>query len=206
MTERHEAPYDGGESGRIRETFHDAGERVADAAREVRHRGGRLVHEGVDKGRDLAGEARHAVMSRMADGKDRLAEGMHAMARALRRSGEEFSEEQRSYARIVEGLADRVDGAARFLDRHGVDELGREATRFAREHAAIVLGSAFALGMLGARFLKSGREEMRHGPDVAEPTLRGAVEPYRGESHLPPGSTGSLPPFHPRQGGDGHAH
>ncbi|HWV57687.1 MAG TPA: hypothetical protein VNZ57_09570, partial [Longimicrobiales bacterium] len=153
---------------------------------------------------------REMARSRADEGKDRLADGMRAVARALRRGSEDLPEEHRTYANIVGGLADRVEGVSQYLDQHDVDALGHEVSRFAREHAPVVLGSAFVLGLVGARFLKSAPEETQYERPRRElpyesRSLHGPVERFHGGSRWPPASPESQPPIHPRQEGDSHA-
>ena len=49
-----------------------------------------------------------------------------------------------------------------------VGELVNEVQRFARRQPALFVGSAFAIGVIGARFLKSSSDNQRHR----------ALEPY----------------------------
>jgi hypothetical protein len=78
---------------------------------------------------------------------------------------EQLPEDQRSYGRLLEGVADRVSDASRYLDERDVNALTRDVKRVARDHSAAFLGGAFVLGMVGARFLKSSPDEVRSGRD-----------------------------------------
>ncbi|HWV58579.1 MAG TPA: hypothetical protein VNZ57_14080 [Longimicrobiales bacterium] len=213
MADRHEATGFGAEGGtgeRIREATHQLREKVPDAARDVRERGEHLIEEGMEKGRELTHDARRMARSRLDEGRERIASGMRAVARALRRGGEDLPGDQEPYAKFVSGVADRVEGVSRYLDQHDVDELGREASRFAREHAPVVLGGAFVLGLVGARFLKSAPEEPRPGEyrrdlPYESHTLRGSVERLEGESRWPPAIPDRQQPIQPGREGDGHA-
>lgn len=219
MTERRqstEVGTDGGTGDQIKATARQAQEKVSDAAREVRDRGEHLVEEAGEKGRELTDEARDAARSRADEEKDRLAGGMHAMARALRRGSDDLPEDQRMYGRFLEGVAERVDGASRYLNQHDVDDLGREVSRMARNHAPAFIGGAFLLGMVGARFLKSSpdearRDELRQGSTSSRSRVRseiryGSEEPVAGRAWsaaIPPEERS--PMYDPIEEGDDHA-
>lgn len=115
-----------------------------------------MAHRAGDRARTRADEER-----------TRLAGGIRTVADALRRGTDDLPEDRRAYGRMMTALADRADGLSRYLEEHDVDEMTREARRFAREHTGMVMGGAFALGLLGARFLKSSEESSRraYGPE-----------------------------------------
>jgi vacuolar-type H+-ATPase subunit H len=164
MKDRHAGRRSGAEAGtgeRVKEAAHQAQDKVADAAREIRDRGEDLVEEGKEKTREMADRASEAAVSRADQEKGRLTSGMRAVADALRRGSADLPEDQRTYGRLVEGVADRVEDASRYLSERNVDGLRRDATRWARDHTPMFLGGAFLLGALGARFLKSS-------PDAAQ--------------------------------------
>jgi hypothetical protein len=117
------------------------------------------------QGRDLADRAGEAARSRADEEKERLAGGMRAVATALRRGSDQLPEDQRSYGKLLEGVADKVSDASRYLDERDVNALTRDVRRVARDHSAAFLGGAFVLGVVGARFLKSSPDEAGTGHD-----------------------------------------
>jgi hypothetical protein len=166
MTERREPMGMGAEPStgeKMKAKAHEAQDRVSEAASDLRDRGEHLVDEGKEMGRELADRAGEAARSRADEEKDRLAGGMRAVANALRRGSDQLPEDQRSYGRLLEGVADRVSDASRYLDERDVNALTRDVKRVARDHSAAFLGGAFVLGMVGARFLKSSPDEARGG-------------------------------------------
>jgi hypothetical protein len=156
MSQQHHEPGNPGakpDTGtKIRESAQHAREKVSDTADDLR-----------DRGAELAEQATDTLVSRADEEKERLVGGMRAVARALRQGGQDLPEDQRTYGRFVERVADRVEGASRYLDRHDVEELTRDVTRIARDNAPAFLGGAFVLGMLGARFVKSSFEQSHGG-------------------------------------------
>jgi hypothetical protein len=99
--------------------------------------------------------AEDRARNRAAEEKGRVAEGIRTVAEALRRGGQDLPEDRRMYGRVVNAVADRAEDLSRYLEEQDVDQMARDAKRFAREHTGVVLSGAFALGLLGARFMKS---------------------------------------------------
>lgn len=141
----------------------EAKDDVKDAAREAKDRTAEKTNEMASKakaeakaqGRELAHEGKERARSRAEEQKDRMSTGLRTVADALRRGGEDLDGDERQYGRILETVADRAEGASRYLSDRDVDSLTREVRTFARDHTPVFLSGAFTLGMLGARFLKS---------------------------------------------------
>ena len=93
-----------------------------------------------------------------ADGqRARLASGIEHIADSLRQTGETLNEhDQKLAGEYAQKAATRVEHAADYLRERNVDEIVRDLQDFARREPALVLGGAFALGFLAARFLKVG--------------------------------------------------
>lgn len=135
-------------------TTDKAKEKLSNAA----HRGEDLVEDGVEKARELGDRAADMARSRTDEQRERVVGGMRTVADAIRRSSRDLPEDRQQYGRLLEGVADRVEGASRYLEQHDVDMLARDARRVARDHAPVFLTGAFTLGMIGARLLKSSSE------------------------------------------------
>jgi hypothetical protein len=65
-------------------------------------------------------------------------------------------------AKYVEGAADQIEDWSRRLREKDVDALLSDVQRLARRQPAVFVGSAFALGLVGARFLKSSRQQNQY--------------------------------------------
>jgi hypothetical protein len=118
--------------------------------------------------RDLATEARQKaveqVQTQAEDRKDQAANSLGSVAQSLRTASQQLNE-QEGVARYMERAANQVDNLASFLNSHDVADMMDELEHFARRQPAVFVGGAFALGVLGARFLKSSRRNLDYrGP------------------------------------------
>lgn len=168
MTEEYGSPHDEGSGTdkakeKARELKDTAEARVESMAAKAQDRGEDAVREGKEKARELGNDAAQMARSRAEEQKARVVGGMRTVADALRNGTDSLPEDRRQYGGFLETVADRVDGASRYLEQRDVDGLTREARTFAREHAPLFLGGAFALGLAGARFLKSSGGEAHRG-------------------------------------------
>jgi hypothetical protein len=115
----------------------------------------------------MVGEARRKasaeVRGRADSGKRQAADALGSVARSLRASSVELRNEQRAQiGDYVDMAADRVDRAASYLRETELADMVGGVERFARRQPAVFLGAAFAIGLIGARFLKSSRREDLH--------------------------------------------
>jgi hypothetical protein len=74
----------------------------------------------------------------------------------VRSSTQRLRDEQHdTLAGYVEKAADHIEGWSRRLREKDIDELLTDVQQFARRQPAVFIGSAFAAGIVAARFLKS---------------------------------------------------
>src|SRR5262249_14241796 len=66
------------------------------------------------------------------------------------------NEQTSGYAPYVNQAAEQIDRFSGYLRSHEPREIIEDAEGWARRNPAVFLGSAFALGLLASRFLKSG--------------------------------------------------
>lgn len=59
-------------------------------------------------------------------------------------------------AEYSEVAATKIEGVANYFERKNVRDMYADLEKFARRNPAVFVGGAFALGLLAARFLKSG--------------------------------------------------
>jgi hypothetical protein len=125
-------------------------------------------------GRSTAGqqtaEQRSGIVSRVKDSasaqlssqKDRGIDAINSVAGAVRSSTQRLRDEQHdTLAGYVENAADQIESWSRRLREKDMDELLRDVQRFARRQPAVFIGSAFAVGIVAARFLKSSPPQNR---------------------------------------------
>ena len=107
---------------------------------------------------DRAGDkVKDAAESRLSEGKNQAVDRLSGVAQGLRSSGQQF-QGQEAISQFVTRAADRVENFANHLRNRDVPELLEEVEDFAQRQPAAFLGGAFAVGLLGARFLKSSRD------------------------------------------------
>jgi hypothetical protein len=113
-------------------------------------------------GDGIAQKFRDQANARLSSQKDRVLEGVGGVTEAIRQTTQSLRDRQHdTVARYVEQVASQVDRVTQTLRQKDVGELLDDAQRLARRQPALFVGSAFAIGLLGARFLKSSPPE--HG-------------------------------------------
>ena len=58
-------------------------------------------------------------------------------------------------ARYTDTAAQKLDSVAKYFDSADIKDIARDIESYARRNPAVFLGSAFAIGIMAARFLKS---------------------------------------------------
>ena len=114
-------------------------------------------HGIIDRVRDRAG-------AQLSNQKDLATDGLSVIARAVRTTTQELRDHKHeTMAEYVERAADQLDRMSSGLKSKDIGELFRDAQTFARRQPAVFVGSAFAIGLLGARFFKSSPNRTRRG-------------------------------------------
>jgi len=144
----------------------------------------------------LMDRVRDSATSQLGAQKDRATEGIDSVAQAVRQSTQQLRDQKHeTIAQYVEQAADQLERFARRMKDRNVGDLAREAQELARRRPALFIGSAFALGLLGARFLKSsssnGRSEQRTFRAGGE-SREGGYGGWTPASSTPSSSTGRL--------------
>ncbi|HET9984990.1 MAG TPA: hypothetical protein VFQ38_15430 [Longimicrobiales bacterium] len=142
-----------------RGTEGERGERAGTAA-------GERTEEMPSRAREIAVEAKetasHQMAHRLDQGKDQVAKTLDEVAHSLMDSSRKLRESGHASG-LVEGAADRVQRFSGFLRDTEVDEMVDRVQGFARRNPAVFLGGAFALGLVGARFIKSSGHRAERG-------------------------------------------
>ena len=122
----------------------------------------------VDKMRDQAS-------AQFAAQKDKATQGIGSVVQAVRQSTQQLREQQHeTAAQYVEQIADQLDRFSKQLQEKDLNRLIEDAGRLARRQPALFVGGAFAVGLLGARFLKSSRPDQFSKWDRSSGAYRGA--------------------------------
>jgi len=103
-------------------------------------------------------QAKQTATSQFATRKDQAAQGLSTVSSSMRQMGANLrqNEQTSGYASYVNQAADQVDRFSGYLQNHEPRQIMSDAEDWARRNPALVLGGAFALGLLASRFLKSG--------------------------------------------------
>jgi len=88
-------------------------------------------------------------------------------------------------AQYTDTAAKKLDDVARYLEGADVKQMARDLQSYARRNPAVFFGSAFTLGILAARFLKSSPQNgqsLPHAQDVSHqlPSNTGGNQPQSG--------------------------
>ena len=118
-----------------------------------------LEHVG-NKATEVTERVAQSAQSTFEQTKSRVAEQIRSVAGALEKATSHLKTEDHS------GLADRaqrftrkIEEASTYLQQKSARELTQDLDRLARQHPAWFLGTAFVLGLFGARFLKSSERK-----------------------------------------------
>lgn len=152
---------------------------------QVKESGGKVAGEAL-------GQVKEKATTKIDEQRTNLAQGLGSVADTIRQVGDNIRDASGENqvatltAQYGDTLAKQVEQFSGYLEKHNVSELMRDVERFARRNPAYFIGGAFALGLLGARFLKSSSPNQ-------------ALMPYEGGSGRNTGK-GRKEVFHPHSG------
>jgi len=112
--------------------------------------------DGHNGGEGIVSRVRERAAAELSTQKNLAVDGIGSVAQAVRQSTQHLRDQQHeALAGYVEQAADQIERFAQQLRGKDLNELFDDAQRLARRQPAIFIGSAFALGLIGARFFKS---------------------------------------------------
>jgi hypothetical protein len=122
---------------------------------------GGLAEHAKDSLSGAATQAGDKVASRLDSEKNRAAEGLGSVAQALRQTSDSLREQNQGggFEGYIASAADQVERFSGYLRSTDTRDMVRRVEQFAREQPAVFLGSAFMLGLLAARFLRSSARD-----------------------------------------------
>ena len=104
-------------------------------------------------------KVRQGATTQLGSQKDKATDGIGTVAQAVRQTSQQLRGQQHdTIANYIDQAAQQLEQFSTRLRDKDVGELMRDAQQFARRRPAVFVTSAFALGLLGARFLKSSRD------------------------------------------------
>ena len=108
--------------------------------------------------KNLASQAQTSAEERLVRGKQEAASTLTSVAATLLQSGTQLRDgEQPIAGEYIERAARQIDRVASYVEKAEFREIVTEVEDFARRQPAVFIGSAFAVGLLAARFLKNSR-------------------------------------------------
>jgi hypothetical protein len=117
------------------------------------------LNNSTGNGGGLMDRVRQGASSQLSSQKTKATDGIGTVAQAVRQTTQHLRDQQHdTIARYVDEAANQLERVSNQLRDKDVGELMQDAQRFARRRPAVFIGSAFAIGLLGARFLKSSRD------------------------------------------------
>ncbi len=120
-----------------------------------------LASEARDLASQVTTSAKELMVSEVEKRASQGADDLSGVARALRESGKELHGNRAGP--YVEKAAEKIDDFSAYLRTASPTRMLASVQKFARHEPLLFLGGAFALGLFGSRFLKSGR------PDSSKP-------------------------------------
>ncbi|HUP89212.1 MAG TPA: hypothetical protein VM100_07680 [Longimicrobiales bacterium] len=118
-------------------------------------------------------QASEKLESTVGDQKARAADKLSGVARSLFASSQTVRDNgQEDVSRYIEKAAGQVDRLANYLQRADVHEVIDQVEGFAKRQPAAFVASAFAVGFLASRFVKSSRRELGYATDGFDDTNR----------------------------------
>jgi hypothetical protein len=108
----------------------------------------------------IVGRVREQAAAQLDSQKNKATDGLGSVAQAVRETTQHLREQQHdTVAQYAEQAADQLERFSERLRGKDVGELVTDAQRLARRQPALFVGGAFAIGLLGARFLKSSSRD-----------------------------------------------
>lgn len=114
-----------------------------------------LASEARDLASQVTTSAKELMNSEVERRTSQGADDLSNVARALRESGKELHGNRAGP--YVEKAAEKIDDLSAYLRTASPTRMLATVQSFARREPLLFLGGAFALGLLGSRFMKSGR-------------------------------------------------
>jgi hypothetical protein len=131
----------------------------------------------------LVGRVREQATAQLDTQKNKATEGLGTVAEAFRETTRHLREGQHdTVAHYAEQAANQIDQFSQRLRNKDVTELMNDAQQLARRKPALFIGGAFALGLMGARFMKSSKNDDAASDRAGE---------YASGAHLRVGEYGS---------------
>lgn len=132
---------------------------AAGAGEQVMNKTQAVLQQGKEQAGKVAEQVKDQVKTGISSKKDEAAGQLGAVAEALRQTGQSLQGQERgAVGDYAVRAAEVVDGISEALRSKDIDQMVADVEHFARRNPAVFLGSAFVLGFMAARFLKSSSQ------------------------------------------------
>ena len=141
-----------------------ASENIDALASDVKSSTEQVVKDAKDRFSEVATQAQETAKSQLDQRKDQVADGMDHLVQALRHTSKQLPKEDSGpVGEYMSRAAERLDQISHHLRENDVSQLLNDVEGFARREPALMLGGAFAIGVIAARFLKSSNQRRYSG-------------------------------------------
>ena len=187
------APAGPGDVAATEQSVRGAGESARPSVQPTTHADSQ---EGNGKDMGIVERVRERAGAQLTTQKDKATDGLGTIAQAFKRTTQELREQRHdTLAEYVERAADELERLSTGIRNRDIGAMFRDAQSMARRQPAIFVGSAFAVGLLGARFLKSSAPpRARQQPSWQR---YGRTDALRSEGGYSQGTTGGYSPTAP---------
>lgn len=147
---------------------------------QVQQKAGEVAEQVQEKAGDLVDKAKQQVSSRLSGQIEGASQSLSSVSQAVLAVGRQLREQdQAPLANFADQAAEQVLRLSGYLRGKDLDELVDDTEQLARRSPALFLGSAFTLGMLAARFLKSSgqQQRQRRAIEARRPAAVGPMAP-----------------------------
>lgn len=120
---------------------------------------------------NLVERAQAQAATKIKDAKNEAAQTLSSLANTLHQSGSQLKNDQQQMAGdYLERAAEGIEKVASYLQNTDAREVADNIESFARRRPELFIGSAFAVGLIAARFLKSSSRRTALIPAQAGPS------------------------------------
>jgi F0F1-type ATP synthase membrane subunit b/b' len=132
------------------------GTKGEDVVQQTQEKASQVADQAQQMAGQVVDEAKQQATSQLDSRKNQAVDSLGTVAHALRQTGQQLRQnDQGAIAQYADKAAERVEQFTGQLRTKDVQSMVRDVERYAQQQPAVFLGSAFVLGLLGARFLKS---------------------------------------------------
>ncbi len=111
----------------------------------------------------LVDRVKESASQQLATQKDRGVDAIGSVAQAVRSTTQKLRDDRHdALAGYLDKAAEQIETWSQRLREKDVDELIGDLQRLARRQPAVFIGSAFAIGLVGARFLRSSGQQANY--------------------------------------------